>query len=412
MLFINFNRKCNLICKFTARYIANAFMFDIDEIYHNLLSAVHLCRIARMRTAMEYFRQVTLLMHFTDSGHIVASMIITTVLLLHWISCVVYFCNNLLFYMSGSIQGHSWLRKTGISAAQEDVRWYRRYIICLHTVTMNFYAAGTGMHISYVFSEHIIMSGIMILGTVYYVYALIRTLQLVRSATTSESKYEEFLYQLNDYMRAKMLPNDLRRRIVIYYEHRFQKKFFREQAILSSLSEHLRHEIFLESCKYLMHKVTLFKELPKHVVGLILASLKQEVFLPNDLIISSDTDAGAMYFISYGSVAIYNTAGQECIHLTDGMHFGASSLSNQPEVYGYNCVSIEMTECYRWDKADFLKCATAYKGIVEVIEKIRVKASKKITEAEEENVYSKNADILSDLRRQKIIEAGILRNEQ
>ncbi|GJQ81421.1 hypothetical protein Trydic_g18284 [Trypoxylus dichotomus] len=401
----------DLVGSVPMRHIATVAHADFDDVYHNLLSALHLFRIARIGTAMQYFRQVTMLLRIDDPGHVLATMIIMTFLFLHWISCIVYLSNKLLYYITGSIQGHSWLRRMGISAAQDDVRWYRRYLVCLHTVAVNFYAAGAGMELTFVFCEHIIMSIIMIFGSIYYVYALIITLQLVRSATTSESKYEEFLYQLNDYMRAKLLPSDLRKRIVLYYEHRFQKKFFREHAILSSLSEHLRHEIFLQNCKHLMSKVALFKELPKNVVGLILANLKHEVFLPNDRIVSNDAEAGAMYFISYGAVAVYNSTGHECLHLTDGMHFGAASLTGQHEKYGYNCVSIEMTECYRWDKADYLKCASMYKGIADIIANITERSIRKIVNAEQENVYSKNADVLSDLRRGKIIESGIYRNE-
>ena len=41
-------------------------------------------------------------------------------------------------------------------------------------------------------------------------------------------------------MRYRKLPQDVRQKIVEYHEHRYRRKFFNEEAILSSLSNGLK----------------------------------------------------------------------------------------------------------------------------------------------------------------------------
>lgn len=48
------------------------------------------------------------------------------------------------------------------------------------------------------------------------------------------------LKQVEEYMAYRKLPRDLRARICDYFEHRYQGKFFNEDAILDELSEKLR----------------------------------------------------------------------------------------------------------------------------------------------------------------------------
>ena len=46
--------------------------------------------------------------------------------------------------------------------------------------------------------------------------------------------------QVEEYMAYRKLPRDCRNKITEYFEHRYQGKFFDEEAILGELSEKLR----------------------------------------------------------------------------------------------------------------------------------------------------------------------------
>ena len=56
-------------------------------------------------------------------------------------------------------------------------------------------------------------------------------------------KFSPQLKQVEEYMAYRKLPRDMRLKISEYFEHRYQGKFFDEEAILGELSEKLREVI-------------------------------------------------------------------------------------------------------------------------------------------------------------------------
>lgn len=58
--------------------------------------------------------------------------------------------------------------------------------------------------------------------------------------TSSSHKYVEMVRQLKEYMRHKQLPEYMQKRLLNYYEFRFQKSYFRENEILNTISGQLR----------------------------------------------------------------------------------------------------------------------------------------------------------------------------
>lgn len=59
----------------------------------------------------------------------------------------------------------------------------------------------------------------------------------------SGNKYVAMVKQLKEYMRHKQLPESMQKRLLHYYEFRFQKSYFRENEILNTISGQLRHVI-------------------------------------------------------------------------------------------------------------------------------------------------------------------------
>lgn len=181
-----------------------------------------------------------------------------------------------------------------------------------------------------------------------------------------------------------------------------------QQAILSTLSEHLRQELFLHSCKSLVDKVGLFQGLSKATIGDIVGYLKQEVYLPNDVIIAAGSTAEAMYFIANGTVTVTLPSGKEITHLEDGDHFGGVSLilKATEQIRMANVVAIEMTECFRIDKKDLWRCITLYEEFANRIGKMaqeRYDAMKAEEDNESEIQLQERADVLHELREGKIL---------
>lgn len=86
-------------------------------------------------------------------------------------------------------------------------------------------------------------------------------------------------------MAYRRLPRDMRTRITEYFEHRYQGKFFDEDAILGELSEKLREvytSYFIISCnKWTRYrKLVYYALLRKEEVGERKTSFITKLFLP------------------------------------------------------------------------------------------------------------------------------------
>lgn len=65
-------------------------------------------------------------------------------------------------------------------------------------------------------------------------------MEIVMAKTASSHKYVEMVRQLKEYMRHKQLPEYMQKRLLNYYEFRFQKSYFRETEILNTISAQLK----------------------------------------------------------------------------------------------------------------------------------------------------------------------------
>lgn len=67
----------------------------------------------------------------------------------------------------------------------------------------------------------------------------------------------------------------------------------------------------MHKCRKLVENVDFFKDLPITLLLRIVASMRQEIFMTNDVIIKANTIGDCMYFISSGTVAILTKTGRE-----------------------------------------------------------------------------------------------------
>lgn len=63
-----------------------------------------------------------------------------------------------------------------------------------------------------------------------------------------------------------------------------------------------------------MENVAVFRSLPKDILVSIVAHLKFELYLPNDVIVKAGTQGDCMFFLASGTVAVLTPTGKEvCI---------------------------------------------------------------------------------------------------
>ncbi|XP_077272199.1 potassium/sodium hyperpolarization-activated cyclic nucleotide-gated channel 1 [Temnothorax americanus] len=220
---------------------------------------------------------------------------------------------------------------------------------------------------------------LQILGSLTIWILIARVNQLYKSANSSRIKYQDIMAQLKQYMKHRQLPYSTRHRIVAYYEFCFQHRYFYEAEILSTLSPHMRQEIGMHVCRKLVENVKFFSNLPLSLLTRIVALLKSEIFLTNDVIVRANQPGDCMYFIATGTVAIYTSSGKEVCHLEDGAHFGEIALVMPDERRVASVVAVKICELYRLDRADFARTIHPYPMLWEQIKKIAVERHERTT---------------------------------
>ncbi|RZB49901.1 cNMP binding domain containing protein [Asbolus verrucosus] len=388
------------------------------------ITAVRLCRIKTTTDGLDMILQMLQVRETIRSFFIIYFCMLVSV---HWWTCFLKLVNvmrdayKIPYNSSWIAKLHSEEQKKRIvnlqnsdGLAQSRVKEYVNY---MSTVLCHFLGAGFGRHETDDPLEMLLFSFLLLFGMAFYLCALGIFLEKLGIIDVSGSKFEQVVAQAQEFMTTKRYPSRLRRRIYEYYNYRFDKKFFSERKILNSLSEHLQMEILLYSCENLMHKVQIFKGLSKAAAGCILALLKQEIYLPNDTIMSGDDGSGTLYFILFGTCAVLLTSGKEVMHIEDGNHFGSNRdfARNVPQDFMYKIVALEPCEVYSLSKEDIAYCCRQYPEIATKMEIMCGSRARQYNnafaraEADEESVSA--SDIVADLRRGNILERGIIRVE-
>ncbi|KAJ3100589.1 Potassium/sodium hyperpolarization-activated cyclic nucleotide-gated channel 4 [Phlyctochytrium planicorne] len=139
---------------------------------------------------------------------------------------------------------------------------------------------------------------------------------------SSGRMFKEKIDEVQQYISYKDLGQDLRGRILSYFEYKYSKgKLFDEGRILSELNAPLRKKISMHNCKALILKVPFFRDAGDAFIASVVTVLKVNHFLQGDFVIEEDTFGDEMYFIASGIVEVI-TNGKSRAKLHPGLFFG------------------------------------------------------------------------------------------
>ncbi|KAH0814090.1 hypothetical protein GEV33_008701 [Tenebrio molitor] len=235
-------------------------------------------RFVRLKTLLLNFDICLKLLELKDAIRIISKIALVTVLVAHWWTCFLALI-PIVRDVYGIPSNDSWLVPRGryfemlaLNVETElhttfSDNMYSHYAEHLEMVLCHFYGAGVGYYKTEDAVEMFTMSLILVTGLIFNIMSIAYVLQLFGTANISETKFDELLVQTKYYMHRNRFPGRLRRRVLTYYSFKFNQKFFSEQKILDTLSEHLRMEILLYSCRNLVENVQIFKGLSKAAVG-------------------------------------------------------------------------------------------------------------------------------------------------
>ncbi|KAG5865293.1 hypothetical protein JTB14_012363 [Gonioctena quinquepunctata] len=300
----------------------------------------------------------------------------------------------------------SWLAQANIYELNQ-VEFRKLYAESLLLTFCFFFGATHDKYTIEYTNEKIVLTIITIVGRLYTLYMIADLLKLFGLVGVSESKYEQCLGQLEEYMSSKNLPDELRVRLLKYYEYKLQKHYFNENQIIATFSEHLKTEMFLYSAKKLIEKEKILKNVPKNNLGVMFAYMKSETFLPTDVITRAGAKVDNVFFILSGTVAVINSDDIEIMHLEEGDEFGFWVSAEGNIMYTH--VAVEITELFYLPKKVFLQFLQEYPDVAKHADNMVKKKIGRFN-AIEASLERGGEDVISELRTGRLLEKQNMRS--
>lgn len=257
----------------------------------------------------------------------------------------------------------------------------------------------------------IVTSFFVISGWIYSKYVLVLVLNVVMAGSNSENKFKEMSAEVKAFCDAKKVSQGLRNKIELFFKYKFQENYFNEEAIKQSTPASLSKEIMMHSCANLLLKVSLFREIPQLLLENIISCLRLEIYFCDDIIIEAGSTGDSMYFIAFGTAAIYSASGETMFiyaffhvllmycslkHVLDsgkrlgtvydGAHFGEVSLLIKDQKRIASVVALDTCECYKLSQNDFHTVIEPHSKILRRMEQIALERIKIVTNPE--NVWN------------------------
>lgn len=192
-----------------------------------------------------------------------------------------------------------------------------------------------------------------------HLYLNCQILQAYKSFTHARNENDSLLEHFKAYVEYKGLPLSVRKIFFKFFKFKYENQFFNEIKINELLSRNLREQIQVQVSKDYVKKVEFLKQIPQDVLVQLVSRLKSEVYLTNDTIVVAGVPGNCMYFVHYGTVAVYTPSGKEWCHLNDGAHFGEIALIfNEPR--NASVVAVTPCELFVLQRSDFNEIIDLY----------------------------------------------------
>ncbi|KAG5878256.1 hypothetical protein JTB14_025995 [Gonioctena quinquepunctata] len=411
--------------KILFHHLRTYFVFDLIVFQDNLvLSFIHpgdppilsyrtcylislvitIAYLMRFKYFLRILRDITVMLHFSKTLYNVIFHIFVIGVILHISTCTMFSLPKFIY--GDTYPEDSWLVQANIDKLDE-IHFMKLYAEALLLSFCFFFGIRHNKYMIRITNEEIILTVITIIGRLYTLYMMADLLRIFGLVGASESKYEEYLGQLEEYICSKNLPDELRVRLLKYFEYRLQKHYFNEGHLLATLSELLKSEMFLFNARKLLESEKILRSVPRSSLGALFAFMKSETFLPTDVITRAGTKIENVFFILSGTVAVTNTDDIEITHLDEGDIFGLWVAADGTIMYTH--VAVEITELLYLPKKVFLDLLDEHPDVSKYIDVMAKKKMRKFAELESSSQRG-GEDVISALRSGKLLEKQAVRD--
>nr|CAH7754442.1 unnamed protein product [Callosobruchus chinensis] len=221
-----------------AHNIAN--LSGSDNLQHQTIEYIFELTAVYQRTMQHIFLAAGL----SKAATFVIGHLCSMSILLHLLSALVIGIPIILY--KHDYPDDSWLKQANIRSEAETgiISYYSEGLLI--TCCYFFGVAHNTFKIT-IPNEEITLFLVSLLGRLYTLYMIADTLRIFGLVNVSESKYENIMSKMDDYIKSKNVPPHLRLKILSYCKYKLQGEYFNERQMLQTLSSHIRTEICLHS---------------------------------------------------------------------------------------------------------------------------------------------------------------------
>jgi len=180
------------------------------------------------------------------------------------------------------------------------------------------------------FAQYVFGSAVVVVGIVMNILLFGLVGSLITNLGETESKQQQKIEEVKEYMRYRKLPEDIQEKVLNYYTFMARsRKGWDEQKILDDMPSYLKTEVALSANRKLIEKVPMFKVegVNKMFISSVVVRLIPRVCLPGALIVEKGDVGREMFFIASGFVEIVSEDLKVVyVTLPEGSFFGEIAL--------------------------------------------------------------------------------------
>lgn len=228
-------------------------------------------------------------------------------LIIHWVGCL-----NFMVVREYGFPDASWV----VRAELEDQPTLKQYEWCLYKALAQMITIGLSESTSapivattcldvdqgFCAAEHWITLFSLLIGLGFQSVFISQVSSILVEMSLAKQRFREELRLVNEYMRMKALPPELRDRVREYYDLRFREgKMFDEKQILSKTSTPLRNEILQYNSRELKEIVPLLMNTPSELFKALSLHFEPGISAASDMIMhegSDSTEQGICFILS------------------------------------------------------------------------------------------------------------------
>jgi len=290
-----------------------------------LIRLLRLGRVVRLGRIFQHFQFQLELMGLVEVVRSFGVLLIV-ILVAHWSGCLFW----LVFRLEENEDGYNgyFSRLNEDELVLNDASPSEQYAVALYWSIMTLTTIGYGDITPSTQSERIFISFVMLFSSTIFAYFVGKISALVSDQDVSNARFRQRMKELNSFMAARELPEQLRLRMRNFLNYRRSSNtFFDDDDILGDLSHSLRKEVVMHESEAIIRTVRYFGKAPVDMVERIALALHTEYCAPREVIYREGDKSDSLYIIARGSlVSVYSSVlGSTPTILREGQLFGETA---------------------------------------------------------------------------------------